>query len=63
MDRGTALAIIAYLIWGFMALYWIQVDVVSPQDLIVHRIVWAFPILLVSLIYMGRLRAAASPSK
>lgn len=52
------LAIVAYLIWGFMALYWVETQPVSAQDLVAHRVVWSFPVLVICLLFLGHLKAA-----
>jgi chloramphenicol-sensitive protein RarD len=57
MNRGTLLATIAYLIWGFAALYWVETRPVGPIDLVAHRALWSVPVLLFCLLWMGRLRA------
>jgi chloramphenicol-sensitive protein RarD len=57
MNRGIALAIASYLVWGFAALYWLQTRPVSAVDLIAHRVVWSLPVLLLFLLFMGRLRS------
>lgn len=38
--KGILAGIACYLIWGFMALYWKQLDDVSPLEIICHRIIW-----------------------
>ncbi len=58
MSRGVAYATVAYLIWGFTALYWIETQPVSAIDLVVHRVVWSLPILILCLLWMKRLRVA-----
>ena len=57
MNRALLLACIAYLIWGFAALYWIETQPVSPLELVAHRALWSVPILALVLLAMGRLRA------
>ena len=56
MNRGTLLASVAYLIWGFAALYWVETQPVGPVDLVAHRALWSVPVLLLCLAWMGRLR-------
>ena len=56
--RGTLLGVTAYLIWGFAALYWVQTEPVDSRDLLAHRVVWSVPIVLLTLLIGGRLRAA-----
>lgn len=58
MNRAYALGGVAYLIWGFAALYWIQVVQVSPVDLVAHRTLWSLPILALCLLVGRRLRSA-----
>jgi chloramphenicol-sensitive protein RarD len=57
LNQATALACVAYLIWGFAALYWMQTEPVSPLDLVAHRALWSVPILALVLVGTGRLRA------
>jgi chloramphenicol-sensitive protein RarD len=56
--RGTLLSVIAYLIWGFAALYWIQTQPVDPRDLLAHRAFWSVPFVLLCLFFTGRLSGA-----
>ena len=56
MNRGMLLACIAYLIWGFAALYWIETRPVSAIDLVAHRALWSVPVLVLFLVLMGRLK-------
>jgi chloramphenicol-sensitive protein RarD len=62
--RGTATAISAYVIWGFLVLYWKLIDDIPPLDVICYRIIWtpAFVLLLFSVlpkprgIFIGELK-------
>ena len=58
--RGTLMAVTAYLIWGFAALYWIRAEAVDSWDILAHRAVWSLPFVVVCLAFAGggRLRAA-----
>lgn len=59
--RGLALAVAAYLLWGFLPLYLKALDHVPVTELLAHRIIWALPFALAVLIWLGRtqdLRAA-----
>ena len=40
---GILSALIAYLLWGFMPLYFIVVKDVPSLEVLVHRIIWAVP--------------------
>lgn len=44
----------AFLIWGLGPIYWKALAAVSPLEIIVHRVVWAF-ILLLAAIVVGKL--------
>jgi chloramphenicol-sensitive protein RarD len=45
----------AFLIWGFGVIYWKALSGVPALEIIVHRVVWALIILLISIVF-GRLR-------
>jgi len=40
--RGVLSALAAYLMWGFMPLYWKLLDDVPAPRILAHRIVWSF---------------------
>jgi chloramphenicol-sensitive protein RarD len=40
---GIISALIAYLMWGFLPLYFILVKEVSALEVLVHRVIWAVP--------------------
>jgi chloramphenicol-sensitive protein RarD len=44
----------AFLIWGLGPIYWKALAAVSPLEIIVHRVVWAFILLLVAIV-VGKL--------
>ena len=56
-QRGTLLGVTAYLIWGFAALYWVQLQVVDTRDLLAHRVLWTVCAVVLSLLVAGRLTA------
>ena len=60
--RGTVMAVTAYLIWGFAALYWIRAEPVDATDIVAHRAVWSLPfvVLCLALVGGGRLLGALS---
>lgn len=39
-SRGIAYAVLAYVLWGVVPIYWRLLDGVPPFELTVHRIVW-----------------------
>lgn len=50
---GVVYALLAYMAWGLMPLYWKVVAEVPPLQMVAHRVVWSVPI-LVFLILMFR---------
>ena len=47
MNRGILSGIGAYVLWGLLPVYWKQVDDIAAGQLIGHRIVWSFAMLVV----------------
>ncbi len=59
--RGFALALSAYLLWGFLPLFMKALAHISPAEVIAHRVIWSVPIAGAVLWLTGRtgdLRAA-----
>ncbi len=56
--RGVALALVANVIWGCAALYWIETKPVAPVDVLAHRGLWTLPAVVLILLVFGRLRGA-----
>ncbi|WGV17163.1 EamA family transporter RarD [Fuscovulum ytuae] len=59
--KGLALAIAAYLMWGFLPLYMKALSAVPVLEVLAHRVVWSVPVAGAILIWLGRtadLRAA-----
>ncbi|WP_170336791.1 EamA family transporter RarD [Ruegeria arenilitoris] len=54
--KGLALAITAYLLWGFLPLYMKAMAHISPVEVVAHRIIWSIPIAGLLLIALGRTR-------
>ena len=52
--RGLTLAILAYIIWGFIPLYLATLAHVSPAEVVAHRILWSLPIALIVLRHNGQ---------
>lgn len=54
--NGVLLAVLAYIIWGILPVYWKNLDNVPSAEILVSRIVWAFisTLLLVLLMKNGR---------
>ena len=41
---GIVSALIAFVLWGVFPLYFVLVKAVPPNEVLVHRIIWAVPI-------------------
>lgn len=50
---GVIYTLVAYIIWGFLPIYWKLVSHVSPGEVLAHRIVWSF-VLMVLIVIMSR---------
>jgi chloramphenicol-sensitive protein RarD len=53
-NRGMLVAILAYLIWGFLPAYWKLLKGVSALEILSHRIVWALVFNVLVLTMMKR---------
>ena len=51
MNRGIILIVSGYLLWGLFPIYWALLNHVDPSEVLLHRVVWAVPILFV-IIYL-----------
>lgn len=51
--KGTLLTILTYTIWGFLPIFWKQVDHVPADELLAGRIFWAFWLTLGFIVLMG----------
>ena len=58
-QRGLALGVAAYLIWGLAPVFWIQTQPVDPRDLLAHRAIWSLPFVTLCLALAGRGRLVA----
>ena len=57
LRQGLLLAVIANIIWGVSALYWIETEPVSPANVVAHRAIWSLPIAAAVLIWARRMGA------
>ncbi|GHD06893.1 EamA family transporter RarD [Tianweitania populi] len=53
--RGFALAITAYLLWGFLPLYMKAVGHIPAVEVVAHRALWSVPIAAFALFWAGRM--------
>ncbi|WP_369903178.1 EamA family transporter RarD [Bacillus manliponensis] len=54
--QGIVYAALAYMMWGILPVYWKLLDVVSAEEILAHRVIWAFAFMLLVLFIAGRLR-------
>ena len=54
MNRGIALALSAYLIWGILPIYWKTLDHVPSIEILANRIFWSFIIFTIILFAQNR---------
>jgi chloramphenicol-sensitive protein RarD len=52
---GAWAAALCYLLWGAFPLYWKQLHAINPVELIAHRYVWTFVVVLVFIFAQRRL--------
>ncbi|PEA53358.1 protein RarD [Bacillus pseudomycoides] len=52
--KGMIYATIAYMMWGILPLYWKLIDDVPAEEILAHRIVWAFVFMLFVLLISKR---------
>ena len=53
--RGVISAIIAYLMWGFLPIYWKLLRQAAAPEILSHRVIWSLFFLLIFLITARRL--------
>ncbi|WP_417763518.1 EamA family transporter RarD [Shewanella sp.] len=51
--KGIVLALSAYIIWGFAPLYFKLIDQIAPVQILVHRIIWSFILMVIVILMMG----------
>lgn len=56
MNRGIVYAFSAYLLWGFLPVFWKAVQVATPLEILSHRIVWSLLLLVGILAYRQQWR-------
>lgn len=53
---GPSAAIGAYLLWGFMPIYWKWIHHSTAQEILAHRIIWSFVFMMIILPLTGNLK-------
>ncbi|WP_298853698.1 EamA family transporter RarD [uncultured Ruegeria sp.] len=54
--KGLALAVTAYVLWGFLPLYMKALDHMGPVEVVAHRVIWSVPLAGLLLVVLGRTR-------
>lgn len=52
MKIGSISTFSAYLLWGFLTMYWKLLNDVPAMEILAHRIVWSFVFMIVLLFFM-----------
>jgi chloramphenicol-sensitive protein RarD len=52
--RGLALAITAYVLWGFLPLYMKLITHIPAVEIVAHRVIWSIPVAGAVLLIMRR---------
>ncbi|MEL7274661.1 MAG: EamA family transporter RarD [Pseudomonadota bacterium] len=52
---GASMAMVAYILWGFLPLYFAATNFIPPTELLAHRIIWAVPFAVGVMAMQGRL--------
>lgn len=55
--KGIWYVVGAYLLWGFLPLYWKPLQTVSALEILAHRIVWSFVFMICILMITGKINA------
>jgi chloramphenicol-sensitive protein RarD len=55
-NKGVLFGIAAYLIWGFFPIYFKTIQVVPAAQIMFHRIVWSFLLLVILVVFRGQWR-------
>lgn len=56
MNKGIWYGIATYLMWGFFPIYWKMLHVLPALQVIGHRIVWSFALLVIFILVTGSWR-------
>ena len=54
--RGLALAVTAYVLWGFLPLYMKAMAHMGSVEIVAHRVIWSVPVAGLLLVALGRTR-------
>jgi chloramphenicol-sensitive protein RarD len=51
MNKGIIYAILAYVIWGILPIYWKTINEVPAPQILSHRIIWSFIFVMLILLF------------
>ena len=57
MNRGYAVILTGYIGWGLFPLYWALLNHVSATEVLLHRMLWSMPVLLLLVLLSQRRRS------
>jgi chloramphenicol-sensitive protein RarD len=57
MNKGYAVILTGYVGWGLFPLFWALLVHVPPGEVLLHRMLWSVPVLLMLVVLNGRRRA------
>ena len=57
MNKGYAIILTGYIGWGLFPLYWALLRHVPAIEVLLHRMLWSAPVLLLLVVLSGRRRA------
>ena len=61
--RGLLYALAAYGIWGVAPIYFVWVGFAAPLEILMHRVLWSIPLLLLLITASGQWAAARGLSR
>ncbi|MBR8465974.1 EamA family transporter RarD [Campylobacter sp. faydin G-140] len=54
---GLIYALSAFVLWGFLVVFFKQFEGVNPYEIVAHRILWSVIVLFILLAWLGRLKS------
>jgi chloramphenicol-sensitive protein RarD len=60
INKGVWLLLPAYLLWGLSPIFWKTLCHVPPFELVLHRTVWSFLLLIIIVLFQGRMNEIKS---
>ncbi|GAK03815.1 RarD protein [Geomicrobium sp. JCM 19037] len=51
---GAGSALVAYVLWGLLPLYWKMTEAAAPMETLAHRVVWALLFMVILLLAIGK---------